>query len=370
VDAGVPALDNEIAEAVPQGNRIWFQGYQAGSFDGLWVAGPSGAARGTQSGLMSDAVVLGGLVYYHPFDGAVSLWSTDGSTRTPVVDVDPARSSEHILEMAAFRGRLYFNTNPSQGWDLWSSDGTAGGTRRIVNAPNGGFMQGPEMFSGGTKKLYFFEDPDSSSTFPQLWALDPDVKQKAATSTTLTAPAGSTYGKGVSATVKVTSTSGTPSGTVQVKDGATVVRSASLVNGAATIVLPAALKVGAHTLTASYAGSTTHAASTSAARTLTIKAASVLTMALSRTTWHRGDAVTMTGTLTTTPSGTAKTGTIQIRKGTTTVKQVTLDPLKNGVVKTRLPLLPAGSYKLSLRYLGSAKVVAATSAGIAVTVRR
>src|SRR5207245_3241693 len=56
---------------------------------------------------------------------------------------------------------------------------------------------------------------------------------------------------------------GVPTGTVTFRDGATVIGTATLVNGSASISI-STLAVGTHPLTAAYGGNATFAASTSA----------------------------------------------------------------------------------------------------------
>src|SRR5262249_46064912 len=75
-------------------------------------------------------------------------------------------------------------------------------------------------------------------------------------------PNPSTVGQTVTLTATVTSAAGVPTGTVTFRDGATVLNTATLVNGSATFQT-AALAAGSHPLTATYNGSAAFAASTS-----------------------------------------------------------------------------------------------------------
>ena len=80
----------------------------------------------------------------------------------------------------------------------------------------------------------------------------------------------SNVGQPVTFTATVTSSSGTPTGTVTFKDGATVIGTVSLSAGVATFTT-AALAAGTHTITASYGGASGFAASTSPALTQTVQ---------------------------------------------------------------------------------------------------
>jgi len=96
---------------------------------------------------------------------------------------------------------------------------------------------------------------------------------KAASSTTLTSSLNpSTLGKSVTFTITVVTVapgSGTPTGTVTLKNGATTVGTATLASGKATIST-SALTHGAHSMTAVYSGSVDDLSSTSAILTQTV----------------------------------------------------------------------------------------------------
>ena len=98
--------------------------------------------------------------------------------------------------------------------------------------------------------------------------------EKALTSTTAT-PASQkvSYGKVPRIQVTVTSSAGTPTGEVVVREGSAIVGSATLSGGTVSINLISTLKVGRHSLTVKYQGSDAYAAS-SAAVTLTVVKAS------------------------------------------------------------------------------------------------
>jgi hypothetical protein len=91
------------------------------------------------------------------------------------------------------------------------------------------------------------------------------------TTTTLTSSVNpSNVGQAVTFTATVTSTAGTPIGTVTFKDGATALGTAMLAAGVATLTT-SSLALGSHTITANYAGAGNFAASASAALTQTVQ---------------------------------------------------------------------------------------------------
>jgi hypothetical protein len=95
----------------------------------------------------------------------------------------------------------------------------------------------------------------------------------ASTTTTVTSSQNpSTYGDAVTFTATVTATSGTPTGTVTFKDGATTLGTATLSSGQTTYAT-ATLSSGTHSITAVYSGDASFAATTSTPLTQTVNQA-------------------------------------------------------------------------------------------------
>ncbi len=175
---------------------------------------------------------------------------------------------------------------------------------------------------------------------------------------------GTTYG--TAATVKVTVPNATGSVTLK---GAGVAKTASLSGGVATFSLPRTLVPGSYALTASYAGTSTAAASAGTA-TLKVAKGSVAgaTVKVTKvpTSKAKGAAkVTLTapaGLLT--PSGKV---TVKLTKGGT-VRTATVT-VKSGRATLTLPKLAKGSWKVVATYSGDARYVG-KSVKTSVTVRR
>src|SRR4029077_2883471 len=116
----------------------------------------------------------------------------------------------------------------------------------------------------------------------------------------------STFGAAVTFAATVTSTGGTPSGSVTFKNGTTTLGSGTLSSGKATFKTTT-LSVGSHAITAAYAGSSNFVTSTSSVLTQTVKQATssiALSSSLNPSTF--GAAVTFAATVTSTggtPSG-------------------------------------------------------------------
>jgi len=92
------------------------------------------------------------------------------------------------------------------------------------------------------------------------------------TSTTLSAPASAAYGANVTLTAKVSSSGGTPGGTVTFTGGSATLGTGTLNSSGAAILNTTALPAGTNTVTAVYAAAGNFAASTSTAVTVTVSA--------------------------------------------------------------------------------------------------
>src|SRR5256884_111391 len=144
------------------------------------------------------------------------------------------------------------------------------------------------------------------------------------------------------------------------RDGATVLGTATLVNGSASISI-STLAAGSHPLTAAYGGSATFAASTSAVVTQVVNApaaaATTSTLTSTPNPSTTGQAVTLTATVTSAAG--VPTGTVTFRDGATVLGTVTL---VNGSASLVTSTLAAGSHPLTAAYNGSATFAASTSA--------
>jgi ELWxxDGT repeat protein len=146
--------------------------YFGRGYRGLWRT--DGTARGTQrirdfSGVdVANAKWLGSRLFLSADD---ALWKTDGSTKG-TVRLSPTFWG--LDGITRYRGRVYFRATPPLGAfgglpQLWWSDGTKAGTRRL------GTMQNPTdlMVKGGT--LYFDAQASASKT-PRLYRTDGSAK--------------------------------------------------------------------------------------------------------------------------------------------------------------------------------------------------
>lgn len=156
------------------------------------------------------------------------------------------------------------------------------------------------------------------------------------------------------ATVK--SVSGTPTGSVVFRDGATVIGTVALANGVATLPT-ATLSVGMHNLVASYAGDGTYPAATSAPYTQQVNpASSNVALTSSQNPASLNQAVTFRAVVTSIYKN--ATGTVTFYDGATVLGSA---PLTAGAAIYTTSALSGGSHSITAKYSGETNVLASTS---------
>ncbi|HUA14746.1 MAG TPA: FG-GAP-like repeat-containing protein [Verrucomicrobiae bacterium] len=171
----------------------------------------------------------------------------------------------------------------------------------------------------------------------------------------------SSFGQSVTFTATVTPQSaGTPTGTVTFSDGSTQLGQSTVSDGAATLST-SALAIGSHSITASYSGDSTYAASVSTGLAQVVATASTTT-ALTGTPnpANVGQSVTLTATVTPTTSGTP-TGTVNFFDGST---QIGNSSLNDGVATFSTSTLAAGSHSVTAVYSGDDNYNGSTSSAV------
>ena len=199
-----------------------------------------------------------------------------------------------------------------------------------------------------------------------------DVVVRMATAVAVSAsPDSIAFGQGVALSATVSRGNGggngggttPPTGTVQFKDGATLLGTpVALSNGVATLNTNAWSSTGTRSITAVYAGDGAHAPSTSASVALTIAPGTTSTaLSVSPTQPVAGQGVTLTATVT----GFQPSGAVTFLDGSTPLGTAVL----NGNQATLLASgLSAGPHSLSARYAGDANHLASTSQAVSTQV--
>ena len=176
-----------------------------------------------------------------------------------------------------------------------------------------------------------------------------------ASSTSLTFPLGTIhFGDSSTLTATINTAVGSPTGTVTLKNGATVLATAPVVAGVATFDT-SAIAIGDYSLTATYSGDTNHLASTSGSQVFhVIKAnASIALTSDSPTTTPYAQIVTLTATLAGSPTTGTPTGSVTYSDNGTTLGTVALNA--SGVATFALPQSTTlGTHVITATYSGDA----------------
>ena len=191
---------------------------------------------------------------------------------------------------------------------------------------------------------------------------------KVGTSVTLVSSANpSAFNQAVkfTATVKA-ATSGTPTGTVTFKNGATTLATAALSAGKAAFTT-ATLAVGVHSITAEYNGNTDYNPSTSPALSQTVnKAGTSVTLVSSVNPSAFNQAVKFTATVKAATSGTP-TGTVTFKNGATTLATAALSAAKAAFTTATLAV---GVHSITAEYNGNTDYNPSTSPALSQTVNK
>jgi ELWxxDGT repeat protein len=154
------------------GGRVFFTAYDGGFVQRLWAT--DGSVAGTRQVGESFSNPIGlteldGKLYFFALgsDSRQSLWRTDGTAATALNTVQVKSFGYETQPVPAVHaGRLWFFVRELNNVALWSSDGTAAGTRSepLLGLPEASFMA-----SIGSKLLISGYVPGSGI---ELWATD------------------------------------------------------------------------------------------------------------------------------------------------------------------------------------------------------
>lgn len=189
------------------------------------------------------------------------------------------------------------------------------------------------------------------------------------TTTTLNAaPNPSNHNQSVSFTAHVTSSTGTPTGTVTFTDGAsTVIGSAPLDQAGNATVSTAALTVGNHTITASFSSTGTYAASSASVLQQVNGLSTKALLTVTPATIQAGDSVTLTANVTDLSGTGTPTGTVTFLDGGTALGTSMLTVA--GATSITTTTLSPGAHSLSCTYSGDSVYSPANCAPVPFTVQ-
>jgi len=283
--------------AAPPATNLYFQ---FDTFEGPWSKGTPGAVAGSFTGAASGLSVSTHILYAFAMDGEEATSVMHASS--PVIGgitaylFEEQGISTSTTLTAGVNPAMEGNTVTFTAAVLSSANGTPSGSVSFFDANTDSCSSCPSGFLGNvvldntahgtfaTSSLavgahpitaVYFPSPSAGFAASTSTALDETVNQAGSSVTVASSLNPATFGRSVTFTATVlSSTTGTPTGTVQFFDGSTQIGTGTqyaYANGQATFTT-SSLSVGSHSITAVYGGDTNFAASTSAALTETINA--------------------------------------------------------------------------------------------------
>jgi hypothetical protein len=267
-----------------------------------------------------------------------------------------------------------FQTRPGGSGDAYVTVFSPSGSALTYSTYLGGSLEddgygiavdgaGNGYFTGQTQSTNF---PTASALQPNsagagdafVAKLEPNSSLLATTTTLSSSLNPSTYGKSVTFTATVSSqTGGPPTGIVTFRDGSTILNEDFLSNGQASFSV-STLPLGSNSITASYAGGSDFAASTSAPLNEVVLAATTTTLSSSLNPSSYGQTVTFTATVTSSLGPPPNGETVTFRQGSTVLGTGTLS---GGSASFSTSTIPAGTKSITVTYPGDAKLASSTS---------
>lgn len=293
------------------------------------------------------------------YDGfLVKLAPTITTTTTLTLPSGPVTAGQPAIFIAMVAGPSGTTTTPT-GTVTFSSGTTLLGTATLTST-------GTATYTASTLNATTYNVtasyPGDSTFSPSVSAAQSLVVAPAVATVTLTAPATATPGASVILSVKVSGSSGTPTGSVTFMDGTTTLSTVTLASGAASYT-STAFAIGSHSLTASYTGDSIFGSATSSTQSLSIGLLVPTVTLTAPATALLGAPVILSASVAGTPG--TPTGSVIFKDGSTVLSTVTL---ASGTASYTTSTLAAGSHTVTASYSGDATFSAVTSATTTVTV--
>ncbi len=301
----------------------------------------------------------------------VNASTLPATTTTLTSSLNPSTSGQSVTFTATVTGPTGNTTIPT-GSVTFLDGGTSIGTGTLNGLGQATFTTTSlSVASHSITAAYGGSTTFAGSTSPILTQVVNTGTLPATTTVLISSANPSTSGQSVTFTATVAGPTGNttvPTGTVTFLDGATSIGAGTLNAGGQATYTTSSLSVAAHSITASYGGSATFAASTSGILSQVVnKAASTTAVVSSVNPSASGQSVTFTATVTA-PSGDAivPTGTVSFLDGATTLGSGTLNGSGIGTFTTSA--LASGSHSITAVYAGDANFTGSTSTALSQTV--
>jgi hypothetical protein len=332
-----------------------YSGQPTGTVEFYADGNPIGSASvsGGQAALSTSSLTMGAHTIQADYSGDSSFTTSLGSTKQKVGDAASSIQLTSSLNPAGYGQAVMLTATVTDsagstpaGVVVFSERGDYYGTVTL----SGGVAQIalPTTLAAGKHTITAQYSGDSSDG-PAKASLTQVITGASSTTTIATDTEPSTYGQTVTFTAVVSSTVGTPDGTVTFKNGSATLGTVALSGGQATYAI-STLNGGTHTIKALYNGSSGYGPSSASVFQIVEPAATTTTLTSSLNPAPFGQTVTFTAVVTSAASATFS-GTVTIKDGKKVLGSASL---VNGQMQISASLLAEGGHTLTATYAGSA----------------
>jgi len=173
----------QLATGKKLGNDFYFAGFSSSSGSELWKTDATLPNTNLIKDIYVDAnyfnssginnfIKVGATIYFTARDitNGFEVWKTDGTEggTQMIKDNFPGNSSSSPGGLTEFNNQLYFLQYDGTGSQLWKTNGTEAGTIKISNIQNAS-VRSSELFVYNGILYLSFEEPDTGN---ELWKLD------------------------------------------------------------------------------------------------------------------------------------------------------------------------------------------------------
>ncbi len=290
------------------------------------------------------------------FNGSTSntvnqVVATVSSTTTLTSSVNPSTPGQSVT----FTATVTASSGTPTGTVTFNDGTTSIGTGTISS---GKATLTTSTLAVGTHPITAVYGGTSSISGSTSNVIDQVVATVSSTTTLTSSVNPSVPGQAVTFTATVTSSAGTPTGTVTFNDGTTSIGTGTLNGGGQATLTTSTLALGTHPISAVYAGTSSIGGSTSnTVNQVVATATSTTTLTSSVNPSTPGQSVTFTATVT--ASAGTPTGTVTFNDGTTSIGTGTLNGTGQATLTTST--LALGTHPISAVYAGTSAIGGSTS---------
>ncbi len=332
-----------------------YSGQPTGTVQFYADGNPMGSASvsGGQAACNTSSLTLGAHTIQADYSGDSSFTTSLGSTKQKVGDAASSIQLTSSLNPAGYGQPVTLTATVTDsggstptGVVVFSERGAYYGTVTL----RGGVAQIalPTTLAAGKHTITAQYSGDLSNG-PAKASLTQVITGASSTTTITSDTEPSTYGQTVTFTAVVSSTAGTPDGTVTFKNGSAVLGTVALSGGQAAYSV-STLNGGTHTIKAVYNGSSGYGPSSASIFQIVEPAATTTTLTSSLNPAPYGQIVTLTAVVTSVVSATPS-GNVTIKDGKKVLGSASL---VNGQMQISTSLLAEGGHTLTATYTGSA----------------